>query len=147
VYSIQVSIYGPIAVRDRHVRSLLDATILMDMIEFDTKPFPWLADAQRAGLRYATTACTEDVCSDVPWEDPWTILARGWTDCKNLVKWRIVELRKRKGMQVGYKLRHTTSPSGDVIFHPTVVGYSGGREIEEDTSLVLGMGQPGSIIL
>lgn len=148
MYSIAVSIYGPLAVRDKLVAGMLDATIAYDTIEFLNDPsIPGVLEAYRAGaLVYRTTGCDEDSCTDVPWEDPKTILARGWTDCKNIVKWRIVELRLRHGLSVTYALHRVTTPAGDVIYHPTVVGYFQGQRVVEDTSSRLGMGQEGSIL-
>lgn len=147
MYSIAVGLYGPIVVRDRLICAQMDACIAMDEIEYDTKPFPWLYDCfARGEVVYRTTACDASTCTDVPWEDPWTIKARGWTDCKNLAKWRIVELRKRKGLySVTYSMSRIVTPAGDVIYHPIVVD-SRNPALREDPSEICGMGKEGSVI-
>jgi hypothetical protein len=147
-FSIHVKIYGPLQVRDALITEMMRTAIALDEIEFLADPtIPSVIDAWRSGqVRYLTTACTEDSCIDVPWEDPKTVLARGWTDCKSIVAWRVAELRIRKKIRAEAVISRVTLATGDVVYHPVVKGWYGGRMRTEDPSEVLGMGKEGSIL-
>jgi hypothetical protein len=137
VYSLDVTIGGPLHVRDALIGILLEAQYQMDLVEL--RDDPSIPALLTSGVRYWSPACTRLSCPDAPWEGPTAILERGTADCKSLAAWRRAELYLRHGIETFFVVPRQILDTGDVEYHVTLSGWHGGRKISEDVSALLGM--------
>lgn len=70
------------------IREVLSALANVWARGLTQKPLPPL---YRSGVHYAPEPWAGSGREE--WADPWTVCARGWGDCDDLVGWRVAELR------------------------------------------------------
>lgn len=138
MFSMSVRIGGPLELRDRYVYAA--CMFIAEIAKIELLAYPEIPSVMRAGIRWSSSECSEDFCPDDPWLGPLGVISAGTADCKSLVGWRKAELEIRHGLKTDLVIRRATNAFGDVLYHPTLVGWYRGKRLEEDPSAILGMG-------
>lgn len=129
------------------ILSLVEAFARIDEVQMRFRPMPPL---YQAGVRYKedveairATVCGDRSCGDeVPvdeWQDATTLLEKRLGNCKDLVAYRVAELRLSGDRSARPAVLKGKDPSGRIIYH--VVLLHGDGKVE-DPSAALGMKTP-----